>query len=342
MSDTSSSAPSAPAVPSSTSGTTSSGGGTATPANAPAVSAASKGLSPAEKAAAAKPAAPKPDAPAKTEAQRIKLRLKIDGEEREEELTHDEIAARLQKHEAANRRFQEAAESRRQVAEREARFKADPFAAASELGLNLEELAEKRIAEKYREELKLREMTEDQRRAHEAEKKLSVYEKQKAEREEAEKTAAAERLKAETYSKVETQMKADIGSALQSLGMDASYEVLSEIARLGKQNIVANRNLAPHQRFYPTAAQLAQEAKAIVDARFERLEQSAQNGLDGEALIKRLGPTVVKKILQASVAKFKKPEAVSKPPRQVEPPAENRPAVSPARQKMLRRLGIVE
>lgn len=261
-------------------------------------------------------------AEAKAEAARRKYRLKVDGEEQELELDDTEVTTRLQKAHAAEKRMSEAAEIRKAFQEVMGRLKEDPFSVLQDpaFGIDLDALAEQRLAEKYQRALDEQNMTEEQRALRDAQAQADEYRK-KVEKFESEQKAKAQQ---EFEAKVQADIHSRIESALKSEGMEPSYETLYEIAEVGKLSLQHGIDLTPEQ--------LAAEVKARRAEREGKFKKQLLSGAKGEQLIQLLGPDVVKEVIRAQLATMKAPQSFAKPaPRPVAPPpAEPKRSMSPS------------
>ncbi len=246
----------------------------------------------------AAPVEAKPETPA--EKVKRKYKQKVDGQEIDEELDDDEVSVRLQKGRAAEKRMQEAAEIRKQYKAHIEAAKKDPFKHFSEnpeLGLNLEELAEKHLAEKYR-----REMMSEEERARLTEKEELTQ--LRAEREA--KQAHDQAVKKEQFEEaVFKKTEAFFMETLEKHQLPKDYETLAIMSEIGLLNLEQEVELTPDQ--------MAAEVKAKY-ARFG----GGYKKLRGEALLAELGDELVEDIMKTKVAKLK-----SKTPFDPKPPAQH-------------------
>ena len=218
-----------------------------------------------------------------------KYTLKVDGKEEVLELDDVETTTRLQKAHAAEKRMQEAAEERKKIAGLLKYMKDDPFGAAKELGVDLDALAEKRLAEKFKVEL----MKPEERAQYELQKKAQEYEA-KVKQYEAQEKARAEAQLAERVFK---ETEASFMAALKTEGVEPSYQTLYEMAQVAKDALQYGVELSP--------AQLATEVKSRIMQANAKLEQSIRKNLKGEELIKHLGDETVREVLRYAVEKAK-------------------------------------
>jgi hypothetical protein len=243
---------------------------------------------------AAKDAALAAEAAAKKEAERRRYKLKVDGAELEEELTDDEVTVRLQKARAAEKRMQEAAAQRKQLQEAVEYLKKDPFAAFKEsFGVDLDELAERRLAERYREQL----MTPEEQERLRLQRENESYKAREAEAQRQREEQARQAYEA----KVAEEMERDFMSALEASDLPKTKETLRLMAEVAQLNLDHGIELTP--------AQMAAEVRE----RISGIHQHVTRSLKGESLLKYLGDDVVKEVLRQSVARVKGTSATPAP-----------------------------
>lgn len=264
-------------------------------------------------AAPADPAAPKPETAAERKA-RI-LKGKVDGKEVEwnlDSIPDDELSNKLQLSEAARIRMQEASNLRKQFADFVKNVKEDPFRALADpaFGLDIEALAEKRLAEKYREQT----LPEPERKALEAQRKAEQYERQLQEYQRRE----AMRRQQEEDARAEREIKAQFEAAIKTSGLPFDDTTLVLMAEEAQVALDDGLDLTP--------AQLAQR----VNKKLRGIHSQVTKGLKGESLLGFLGDDVVKEVLKASLAKVKgKPEVAPTAKPAAAPKAEDKYAQRP-------------
>ncbi len=271
-----------------------------TPSTAPSTSA--KAAAPVKSAAlpyAEKPAAPPQDgsaAEARKEVERRKYKLKIDGQEREEDLSDDEVSVRLQKASGAEKRMQEAAELRKKFMAATEAIRSDPYAALKDaFGIDLDEIAEKRLAAKYQEQL----LPENERKELEYKRQIESRDAQLKAIKDAEEGKHREAFEA----KVLADTEAGFLTALQTSGLPQNYETLKMMAEVAKFNLQHGLELSPEQ--------IASEVRDRAHSQTQHVLKSMR----GEGLLKYLGPDVIKEVLKLSVEKIRgKPKALETPP----------------------------
>lgn len=221
------------------------------------------------------------------EIQRRKFRLKIDGEEIEEELDDHEITVRLQKERAAAKRFEEAARRTKEINAILAKAKEDPAGFLQEFGVDPDEFAKSRLDA----EIERLKKTPEQLQMEEYERRISEFEAREMQAREAE-----ERAQREAYQKqVTEQVHAEFLEALDSLGYeDKGFErtvLLPLMAEIALANEQFGVGLSP--------AQLAREA----ERRLNTIAQKPLKTLKGEKLLKFVGEDAAKEIMRASLSR---------------------------------------
>lgn len=163
-----------------------------------------------------------------------KHRVRVDGEEME--VDEDELRRGYQLSRASFKKMEEAAKERKQAEALRERLKADPWAAMKDLGLDPDDLAERRVWER----IQASQMTPEQRKALEAEQRAKRAEEElKAERE---KATASER---ERLAKVEFQkIDTEITEALTKNELPKTPDTVRRVAQLMERSLELGLNLA--------------------------------------------------------------------------------------------------
>ncbi len=231
----------------------------------------------------------------KTEAERRKYKLKVDGAEQEIELNDTEISVRLQKSVAAEKRMAQAAETQKAFKAFQEAFKADPYEAAKHFApdLDLDALAEKRIIERFQQE----ELQKQDPAAYERaqlQKQLDEYKTKE------QKVAEEVKFKAqqEHDAKVGSEMERDFIKALELSGLPKDRQYLRMMAEVADTALDNDIELTPDQM------------AAEVNERIRTQHQHVTRGMKGEALVKHLGNDVVREILKYSVEKHRASKSV--------------------------------
>lgn len=242
------------------------------------------------------------------ERRKLKLKLKVDGKEEEVEYDEEGLKRELQMSRAAQKRMQEAAQLKKDVAALVQSIKENPMEALkSELfGVDVKEMVRQQLIREYEESLappEDREKMELRRKAEEYERKVKEFE---------------ERQRQEEQARFDEQVRVDIRNtlktALETSGLPQTRETLYEIAQVMKINLAKGLDLTPEQLASETVRRLEGHTGHYLKA------------LDGEALVKRLGDDVVKKVVKYMVEKTRSQAQAAAPT----PPPE--PVVAPTRE----------
>jgi hypothetical protein len=232
------------------------------------------------------PAAPKPP-------EKRKYKLKIDGQEREEAYSDEEVAVRLQKSLAAEKRMQEAAEVRKKWAQLQEIAKQDPATLFRELvGADPMKWAEQQVAEKW----KLEVMPEQERKVYELEQQLKQYQQRE---QMTQKQKQAEFAKQQEAA-LEAQLEKDFQAAFQASELPYTPENLEVFGKIALDAHDLGMELTP--------AQMAAEAKRELSRRESETETKYKGkftGLKGKELLEYLSEPVVREVLRAAVEKYK-------------------------------------
>jgi hypothetical protein len=219
---------------------------------------------------------------AKAEVARM-LKLKVDGKELE--LPESEVISRAAKASAADKRFQEAAQTRKQAEEIIKFAKDNPTEFFKRTGMNAREWAEQYLLQ----EIQREQMTPEQKKAWENEQKLRQYEeseKQAKARAKAEQDAALERHHAEQYDQFFVK-------ALSEVGLPRTPYTVSRMAQLEMVNLKKGLKLLPSQLATIVREDYIAEQKALFGS------------MEGDALMEILGKDNVKKLSKAQLSKYK-------------------------------------
>ena len=243
--------------------------------------------------------------------ERRKYKFKVDGSEIEEELSDTDVHVRLQKALAAEKRFKEASDQRKSIEQALKTIKSDPAKALKDLaGIDLDEWAEQRLAERYQEAL----MPEEQRKVMELERKLAQYEQQAEEQKASAQKAQYEAFEQQVYE----QTQQEFIKAVDILGYDKEFSrtvVLPIMAEIAESALDYGVELTPQQ--------LAHEA----NKRLETIHRRQVSSMSGEQLLGYLGDDVVRQIIKTklSATKTAPPPAVPAPPAREPRLTENKP-----------------
>lgn len=163
--------------------------------------------------------------------------LKKKKNDREEDVSVEDLIRHYQKEKAADEKFRKSAEIEKKLAAMEAQrekdlamLKSDPWAVLKEQGLDPDELAEMRLLDK----IKLESMDEHERRAHDLGLENQTL-KEKAEKWEAQQKEHKERLETEHKNKLKLQqvqsIDKDLTETLQERGLKPTPQVLESVAQ---------------------------------------------------------------------------------------------------------------
>ena len=219
-----------------------------------------------------------------------KLKLKIDGEETEYDLSNEEqLKKDLQLSRAAQKRMQEASEVRRQAEDFINQLKKNPKALLTnpELGINFRELAEDYLAEQLQEEM----LSPEEKQQREMERRLKEYETQEQERKQKEEQQRMQELEQKYAEDFQTQ----IISALEGSGLPKSPKTIKRMAELQYISLQQGIEANPKDLVEMVRESYVNEIKDLFG-------QS-----DGETLLKLMGDDVAKKIRQSDLKRVKKP-----------------------------------
>lgn len=233
---------------------------------------------------------------ARKEAERRRYRLKVDGQEREEDLSDDEVAVRLQKGLAAEKRMAEAAKVRKEAeALREAIRSGKLDALSEDERKTLRKTIEDQIIAEFQEQ----QLPETERKVLEAQRKAEEYEKKLKSYEEAQERQAQEQLERQVFEQTEKEF----AEALEAEGVLKTRHTLYMMAEIASMNLDQGIELSPKQM------------AAEVNRRLAETNRHVLTSLKGDQLERYLGEAVVKEILRHSIEKHRKG--------QTQPPAES-------------------
>ena len=229
------------------------------------------------------------------------LKLTVDGQEME--MAESEVIAMAQKGRSADKRFQEAAQARREAEQVVNFLKSNPKEAFKKLGIDVRKFSEDTLLEMIQHD----QMTHEQKKAQENENELRRYrdtEKQAQERAHAEALAKQEQEYMQSYD-------ATFVKALTESGLPKTPYTVKRMAEL---TLIATRkglDLEPSQ-----LAKLVRED-------YESEMKAMYGQADGDALLELLGKDAVKKLSKAQLSKYK---ATRSNTGQFKPKDDSRPA----------------
>ncbi len=213
-----------------------------------------------------------------------KYKIKVDGEEVDEEVDFNDEAGmvnRLQLARGAKKRMAEAVSARQKAMDIVKQFEADPESMLSRLGPKGKEIAESYLLKQIQDEMLTPEQKEmrDLKRENETFKQKEAREKAEAEMSVAEKK---EFEYAQTFQKT-------IIDALQTSGLSKSPKMVMRMAEIMKRNLSLGLELTPADLVSEVREEMLSEFKSVV------------GDSDGEQLINMFGKELANKIRRADL-----------------------------------------
>jgi hypothetical protein len=218
-----------------------------------------------------------------------KLKLKVDGEEIEEDYdlsNQDQLIRDLQLARAAKKRMAEAQEAKRKAFDIAQQFEKDPVSILERLGDKGYETAEKMLLKKIQQEM----MTPEQRELAELKSRLERFEAQ----EKAAKEAEERQKQDEIEDRYRQQFQTTIIGALEKAGLPKTPRIAQRMAQLLQYNINLGYDLTPEE--------LAHEAKKEFSELFGALSKDAE----AEQLLNLIGKDAYKKLNKHQIDILKK------------------------------------
>lgn len=210
-----------------------------------------------------------------------KLKLKVDGQEFEEEVDlsdEDYLRKQLQLAKVAQRRMQETAQIRKEIEQFAALLKEDPDAALMELGIDPLDYAEKRLAREIEQRKKSPEQLEKEQMQRELEKLRKQMESEQKAKEEAKIRAMEEQF--------QRKLDDEISSAL-----DASKDLPKSpyvVKRIADRMIFALQNGVEDIEVKDVIPQVRKQIKSELGEMFSAMPEEVLEGLLGKGNIDRL------------------------------------------------------
>lgn len=246
-------------------------------------------------AAEQKPAAPAP----KTEAKVVKpttpaakapeqtITIKIDG--KLQTLPLSVAQARLQKTEAADRRLQEATQTKAQAEAIMKQFESDPEGALKKMGKDPEKFINDFLARKARES----QMTPEQLEAERLKAQLAEYQH----RENADKAEKAKLAQEAMDQRVADNLAVQFTQIAQANGLPGNPKTLALMADVALEALEAEINITPEQ--------LASEVKyRLQNDRVDVAKAHLTDLTDDQALVEFLGPELISRIAKLSLGQI--------------------------------------
>lgn len=212
-----------------------------------------------------------------------KLKLKLDGQE--VEMPESEVISLAQQGKVSSQRFNEAAAMKKQAEEVIKFAKDNPKEFFKRTGMNARQWAEEYLME----ELRVEQMSPEQRKAAENEQKLKQYESERKQQQEQKRQEDMAREQAKHHESYERLFV----EALTQSGLPKTAYTIKRMAELQLVNLKKKLDLSPDQ-----LAKLVRED-------YLNEQKSLLGGYDGDQLLEFLGPDLVKKLSKAQISKLK-------------------------------------
>lgn len=172
-----------------------------------------------------------------TEARKLKWRAKVDGAEEDVEVDEETIKRDYQKWKASEKKFQEAAQIRKETEDYFKELKKDKWKVFKDMGLDPVSAAEELLIER----IKMEQMTPAERRAYDLEQENRQY-KAELEQERSAKKEYEASIAKQKQEAVELQLSADLGAefvdAIKATGVKPSPRLVTRMA----EHMLANYN----------------------------------------------------------------------------------------------------
>jgi hypothetical protein len=217
------------------------------------------------------------------------IKFKVNGVDKELPLA--KVIQDFQKAEAANERFNKAAELEKQIAAREELFKKDPRKALQEMGHNPTEVAQQWL-EDY---LKEQEMSPEQ-------KELNELRKWREDQERTQKEQAESKQQQEFQAQVEArreELETNVIEAIEKVGLWKDVSTVQQIAAYMGEAFESGMDITPEM------------AARLVKRDQQNYSKSMYGNLNGEQLFQILGEDGIKKIKEYDLSRVKVPNQQS-------------------------------
>lgn len=266
-----------------------------------------------------------PQEPAPPQTHRVKL--KIDGQEVEREVTHEQLVSALQRQDVSMRRMQEAQRALQSTQKLFDSFRTDPAEALRQLGahkelegVDLDSAYQKLLMERYR-----RMSLSDEQRELEDLRKEKQSREQEAERA---RTEAEQRQRTERIKQARQQLEEQIVAAVQASDLPehvrASPQVFRRVASYMRQAASSN----------PPVSITPQQAVGLVREDIEQEQRAYLTGVkDPDQLVQLLTPEQLSAIRQRQLSEAQQRQQTAQV---VTPSSPRQERVRPARPKTAR------
>lgn len=221
------------------------------------------------------------------QAMREKFKLKVDGEEFEDEVDlndKEELRKRFQLSHAAKKRMGEAKAAEQKALDIVRQFEQDPESMLSRLGPKGREIAEKYLLKQIQDDM----LSPQEKEARMTKAKLEKYEAKEKEDQDFKQKSVMEKKEAEYAQGFQTTIIA----ALNKSGLPKTPEMVKRMAATMAKNLELGLELTPED--------LVSEVKSDVS----KILKSIIGDSDGDQLINMFGPDVAKKIRMSDLKKL--------------------------------------
>jgi hypothetical protein len=226
-------------------------------------------------------------------------KIVVDGVE--EEVTESQLVSMAQKSKAADKRFNESAQIKKEAAQLVKMLREDPEAVLADPAIlgssdKVLELAQKILARKIEDEQKSPEVL----RAEKAERELEQFRKSQKEEQERKQKEDYERMMSEQESKLEEEIQ----DAISSSGMPKSPLLLKRMADVMISAAENDKDISPKQAMNIVKRELTKDLKEYFDLSPD------------EVLEELLGDNNIKRLRKRQIAKVKASQPQTLPPQQ--------------------------
>lgn len=239
------------------------------------------------------------EAPKPTHSEIRKMKLRLEGQDIE--ATEEEVIRLAQQAAGSQKRFQEAANIRKEAEQVLEFLKANPKEALSKLGIDIRKFSEETLMEILQREAE----TPDQKVMREKDERLRAYETKEKEQEEVAKKTAAQKEQ-ERQQQVNREKEASIikkydevfVEALNKSGLPKNAWTVARMATLTRINLKNKMDLGADQLATIVKEDYSKELKA-------QYPKNDKGEYDGEKLIQMFGDDIVKAIVKHRLSKLK-------------------------------------
>ena len=206
-------------------------------------------------------------------------KVKVDGKEEEIEVKESEIPALMSKAIAAQQRFEDAANIRKEAQEFVQFIKSNPVEALKRAGIDFQELAESHLME----QIKYSQMSDVEREAHDSKQTLAQREaelKRYKDQEEAQRKSQEEAQKAQEQERAVNEqrdvLQGQIIQAMEASNLPRNKFTVSRMAGYMRAGLARGQNLGPMDVIDHVKADYAEVLEQARKQDVERFKQSKQ------------------------------------------------------------------